>query len=158
MEHKHPNQSTLDKRIRQYLVPRKLDPAIRDVGKFEADGLLESLLSDLKSSGKQAHDPRKWDEGRLEELFGMVGSFAIDHWEGDIGTELWNMTTKLLRSESEVDIANQKTYLKHTSLTSRSIALRERAVGLLKHPDKITQGDGIPITSLSQFPGAAGGA
>ncbi|KAK6535450.1 hypothetical protein TWF694_001908 [Orbilia ellipsospora] len=113
MEHKmggsstQPGHSTVEKRIKQYLA------------------LFDSLLSDLKSGSDLLRDPRRWAEGRVGELEGMVERCArgreglgIKEDHGGLdgrGTELWNMTTKLLRGE-EVEGEVRKVHLRREFL------------------------------------------
>ncbi|EWC47593.1 hypothetical protein DRE_03213 [Drechslerella stenobrocha 248] len=80
---------------------------------------IDELLADLKST---KNDPSAWATGRLDALIeaiqrcakGRAHSKTTDDHAGldQRGTELWNMTTKLLRSEKEADVNNRKNQLK----------------------------------------------
>ncbi|KAJ6260206.1 hypothetical protein Dda_4430 [Drechslerella dactyloides] len=82
---------------------------------------IDALLTDLKSTHKS--DPSTWPPDRLDNLLQAIDKCAKargqikakdDHAALDQrGTELWNLTTKLLRSESPSDVENRKIHLKH---------------------------------------------
>ncbi|KAK6360250.1 hypothetical protein TWF730_006398 [Orbilia blumenaviensis] len=136
MEHKTPttgaqiSHSSVEKRIKQFLVS------------------LDELLSELKSP--KQYNPNNWIRERVDELLpsiekcagGRVYVKAQDDHAGldSRGTELWNITTKLLRSERQSDV-EKKTYLR------RMFAGSGAPLQLLRHGFSTILGNGTsPLT------------
>ncbi|KAK6528388.1 hypothetical protein TWF281_009629 [Arthrobotrys megalospora] len=127
MEHKTPStgaqisHSTVEKRIKQFLVS------------------LDELLNDLKSPNSNKRDPKNWEAERLEDLFRSIEKCAKsrvyvkakdDHAGLDSrGTELWNMTTKLLRSEKQSDVENRNIHLRLRHLAYLTLDCAQRTCG-----------------------------
>ncbi|KAK6500840.1 hypothetical protein TWF506_003602 [Arthrobotrys conoides] len=120
MEHKTPtgaqiSHSTVEKRIKQFLV--SLDELINE---------LKNLNSSSSLGLNKARSSKVWVAEQVEDLLHSIEKCAKsrvyvkekdDHAGLDSrGTELWNMTTKLLRSEKPSDLENKNTYLKRMLL------------------------------------------
>ncbi|KAK6504736.1 hypothetical protein TWF481_006675 [Arthrobotrys musiformis] len=125
MEHKTPStgaqisHSTVEKRIKQFLVS------------------LDELFNELKTSG--SNKAKSWIAERVEDLLHSIEKCAKsrvyvkakdDHAGLDSrGTELWNMTTKLLRSEKPSDVENKNTHLKLRHLAYLTLDCAQRTCG-----------------------------
>ncbi|EGX47872.1 hypothetical protein AOL_s00081g199 [Orbilia oligospora ATCC 24927] len=127
MEHKTPtgaqiSHSTVEKRIKQFLVS------------------LDELINELKNSGSnKSRNPKGLVGEQVEDLLHSIEKCAKsrvylkekdDHAGLDSrGTELWNMTTKLLRSEKPSDVENKNTYLKLRHLAYLTLDCAQRTCG-----------------------------
>ncbi|KAK6359354.1 hypothetical protein TWF696_000515 [Orbilia brochopaga] len=113
------SQAKLEKQIKQFLAS------------------IDNLLADLKSTHK--NNPSTWPSDRLGNLLQAIEKCTKarghikardDHAALDQrGTELWNMTTKLLRSESPSDLENRKIYLKLRHLAYLTLDSAQRTSG-----------------------------
>ncbi|KAK6345570.1 hypothetical protein TWF718_007480 [Orbilia javanica] len=128
MEHKTPgtgvqiSHSTVEKRIKQFLVS------------------LDELINEVKNqNSNKPRNPKNWIVEQAEELLHSIEKCAKsrvyvkakdDHAGLDSrGTELWNMTTKLLRSEKPSDIENKNTHLKLRHLAYLTLDCAQRTCG-----------------------------